>query len=335
MRALYIAERAPLPPDTGGRQRLWNMLLALSSVAEVDFFVIGGADPKVMGHLVEQRAVDRVNAARPNSKPVTPANILRCLRDRGLPSTLWFRDLQDVNTVFESWARPSYDVVWVACPLGVVALRGRSIGPVVIDRYDLQEELLSGQLRHDPAFRRLDRRLRATYDISMWKRFTRETVRSAARIVVCSPDDARRVNARNVVIVPNGIDRPTRSVRQPSQSHPPTLLFQGQMTYPPNADGAAYFVDRVLPHILAVMPRVQFRIVGRCDDTVARLGAHPNVTVTDHVANIEPELARGRRCGGTAQIRERNTSQDHRGVRIPNPRGFHDRRCRRLGGDCR
>ena len=160
MRALYIAEKAPLPPDTGSRQRLWNILLALSSVAEIDFFVIGGADPKVMEHLVEQRAVDRVNAARPNSKPVTPANILRCLRDRDLPSTMWFRDLQDVNTVFESWARPSYDVVWVACPLGVVALRGRSIGPVVVDLYDLQEELLGGQLRHDPAFRRLDRRLR-------------------------------------------------------------------------------------------------------------------------------------------------------------------------------
>ena len=216
---------------------------------------------------------------------------MRWLRDGDLPSTVWFRELHDVNTVFESWARPSYDVVWVAHPLGVVALRSRSIGPVVVDRHDLEEELLGGQVRHDPAFRRLDRRLRATYDINMWKRFTRETVQSAARIVVCSPDDARRVNARNVVVVPNGIDRPTRPVRQTSRSHPPTLLFHGQMTYPPNADGAVYFVDRVLPHIVAAMPRVQFRIVGRCDDTVARLRAHPNVTVTDHVADIEPELA--------------------------------------------
>jgi polysaccharide biosynthesis protein PslH len=292
VRALYIAGKAPLPPDTGRRQRLWNILLALSSVADVDFFVIGGADPQVLRQLVEQRAVDRVSAARPSSKPVTPANILRCLRDRGLPSTIWFRDLQDVNAVFASWARPSYDVVWVAHPLGVVALRGRPMGPVVVDRDDLEEELLDGQLRHDPALRRLDRRLRATYDISMWKRFTREAAQSAARIVVCSPDDARRVNARNVVVIPNGTDRPTRSVTQPSRAQSPTLLFQGQMTYPPNADGAAYFVDRVLPHVLAVMPRVQFRIVGRCDDTVARLEAHPNVTVTDHVVDIEPELAR-------------------------------------------
>ena len=335
VRALYIAGKAPLPPDTGSRQRLWNILLALSSVAEVDFFVIGGADPQVMQQLVEQRAVDRASAARPNSKPVTPANILRWLRDRGLPSTIWFRELHDVNTVFESWARPSYDVVWVAHPLGVVALRGRSIGPVVVDRHDLEEELLGGQLRHDPAFRRLDRRLRATYDISMWKRFTRETVQSAARIVVCSPDDARRVNARNVVVVPNGIDRPTRSVRQPSQSHPPTLLFQGQMTYPPNADGAAYFVDRVLPHILAAMPRVQFRIVGRCDDTVARLAStserHRDGSCCRHRAG-----ARARRRGGRPpQIRERNTSQDHRSVRAPNPRGLHHRRRRRPRGDRR
>ena len=133
----------------------------------------------------------------------------------------------------------------------------------------------------------------AIHDIGMWKRFTRETVESRREVVVCSPDDARRVNARNVVVVPNGIDRPTRSVRQPSRSHPPTLLFQGQMTYPPNADGAMYFVDRVLPRIVAVMPRVQFRIVGRCDHAVARLRAHPNVTVTDHVVDMEPELHTG------------------------------------------
>jgi glycosyltransferase involved in cell wall biosynthesis len=267
-------------------------LLALSSVAEVDFFVIGGADPQVLQQLVEQRAVDRVRAARPSSKSATPANVLRWLRDRDLPSTVWFRDLHEVNAVFESWARPSYDVVWVAHPLGVVALRGRSLGPIVVDRDDLEEELLDGQLRNDPALQRLDRRLRATYDISMWKRFTREAAQNAARIVVCSPDDARRVSARNVVVIPNGTNRPTRLVRQPSRSQPPTLLFQGQMTYPPNADGAVYFVDRVLPHIVAAKPLVQFRIVGRCDETVARLRSHPNVSVTDHVADIEPELAR-------------------------------------------
>jgi polysaccharide biosynthesis protein PslH len=292
VRVLYLTAKAPLPPDTGSRQRLWNILLALRSVAEVDLFVIGSADQQIMEQLVERRAADRVSAARPTSKPATPASIARWLREADLPSSVWFRDLHDVNIALQSWMRPTYDLVWVACPLGLVVLRGRSIGPVVVDRHDLEEALLGGQVRHDPAFRRLDRRLRATYDISRWKRFTYESVGVAARIVVCSSDDARRVNARNVVVVPNGMDRPTRPVGRALGLQPPTLLFQGQMDYPPNADGAVYFVDRVLPRILAEMPRVQFRIVGRCDETVARLQSHPNVTVTGHVGDIEPELAR-------------------------------------------
>jgi glycosyltransferase involved in cell wall biosynthesis len=268
------------------------MLLALRSVAEVDLFVVGSADRQIMDQLLEQRAADRVSAARPKSKPVTPASMARWLREADLPSSIWFRDLREVNIAFESWMRPVYDLVWVACPLGLVVLRGRSIGPVVVDRHDLEEALLGGQVRHDPSFRRLDRRLRATYDISRWKRFTSESVRIAARIVVCSSDDARRVNGRNVVVVPNGMDRPKKPVGHHRGRQPPTLVFQGQMDYPPNADGAVYFVDRVLPRIVAEMPRVQFRIVGRCNETVARLQSHPNVTVTGHVAQIEPELAR-------------------------------------------
>ena len=64
------------------------------------------------------------------------------------------------------------------------------------------------------------------------------------------------------------------------------------MTYEPNVDAAVHFVEHVFPRIRAAHPEVELRIVGRCDDAVARLGSQTNVTVTGYVPRIEDELAR-------------------------------------------
>src|SRR5262249_24572417 len=94
----------------------------------------------------------------------------------------------------------------------------------------------------------------------------------------------------NVTVIPNGYERPAFAAGHRRVASPPTLRFQGQMTYEPNVDGASYLVTRVLPLVRREIPDVALRIVGRCDDTLLELRKHRNVTVTGYVPHIETEL---------------------------------------------
>ena len=256
MRSLYVVPKTPYPPDTGSRQRYWNVLRALRSISEVDVFIVGNTDDLSLKGLSSPDAHVGIGSARPSSLKKSPANIARWLRDGELPSTLWFRDLREVRNVLRTSMRPAYDLVWAASPIGFVLVRDLSLGPLIVERHDLEDALLRGRIEHDPALRRLDRRIRERYDITRWRRFTADTIRHAARVVVCSNDDAERVGGGDkVIVIPNGFDRPEPPAGSREAHTPPTLLFQGQMTYQPNADGAKYFVDQVLPQVLAEDPR--------------------------------------------------------------------------------
>ena len=100
---------------------------------------------------------------------------------------------------------------------------------------------------------------------------------------------------RNVLgPVPPGINPsegtlPAAMVRQDEQ---PCLAFVGAMNWPPNIDGAFWFVQEVLPLIWRTMPGVRFRIIGReppeaLHDIAAQEG---RIEVTGTVPEIQPLL---------------------------------------------
>jgi glycosyltransferase involved in cell wall biosynthesis len=62
-------------------------------------------------------------------------------------------------------------------------------------------------------------------------------------------------------VIPICID--SQSVQQQQQSKSAGLLFLGGMHWPPNADGARWFAEAILPAIRAREPRAQFLAVGR------------------------------------------------------------------------
>ena len=268
------------------------MLVAVAPVADVDIVVLTNTDAAAVDDMTRELPGVHVVAARPTRKPTTLANLARCVTQRRTPAAVWFRDVSSVAGALDEWAHNSYDLVWDACPLASDLLESRRLGPVIVDRYDLEEEWIRGRIRAEQLWRRPWRLARARFDLSRWTAFSDERARRAAYVLVCSETDRARLSGTNVLVVPNGYERPVEPVGRHSVGEPPTLLFQGQMTYEPNVDAAVHFVEHVFPRIRAVHPEVQLRIVGRCDDAVARLGSQTNVTVTGYVPLIEDELAR-------------------------------------------
>ena len=122
--------------------------------------------------------------------------------------------------------------------------------------------------------------------------------RSDANFVV-SPVDLKvlnRITGRPDLgrLLLNGVApvAPTPAVRRV----PERLVFTGTMSYPPNYEGAIWFIDRVLPLIAKVRPDVRLVVAGRNPVDRLRGRAGPRVEIVGAVADMHGELAQSALC---------------------------------------
>jgi glycosyltransferase involved in cell wall biosynthesis len=62
----------------------------------------------------------------------------------------------------------------------------------------------------------------------------------------------------------------------------------GRMDYRPNYEGAAWFINKVVPRVLSILPEATFYFVGANPPSMLRNLAKQNVTVTGAVDDIRP-----------------------------------------------
>lgn len=131
------------------------------------------------------------------------------------------------------------------------------------------------------------------------KRFERRAVTSYDGLIVVSDDDAaaltvdRGVRARGpVVVVPSGVDLSSRPTSLPPE---PAVLLPASLNYRPNALGAVWFCDEVLPLVQEQLPALRFDLVGREPvEEVMALADRPGVSVTPDVPSMAPWFERAR-----------------------------------------
>jgi glycosyltransferase involved in cell wall biosynthesis len=113
------------------------------------------------------------------------------------------------------------------------------------------------------------------------------------RGLVCSNTDRQflldRYGNLSLSILPNGVDLETFSVKGSVKAEPYRIIFTGNMSYFPNADGAAFLVYEVLPRIRETVPQVKLYLVGQNPPASVRNLAGENVVVTGYVDDIRAE----------------------------------------------
>jgi glycosyltransferase involved in cell wall biosynthesis len=95
----------------------------------------------------------------------------------------------------------------------------------------------------------------------------------------------------NVATVPNGADL---EYWVPA-GHPPepaSIIYFGNLSWPPQADAALFFHDQILPRVRAEVPEARFSIVGQGPPEAIRRLASDRVTVTGYVDDIRPYVER-------------------------------------------
>jgi glycosyltransferase involved in cell wall biosynthesis len=304
VRTLVVGSTWPWPATTGLRLRLQNVLSGLARLGDVDLFALVGTNDH--GPYVPPSAAspERVVTA---SKPKPAYSGLRRLtwlaRTKGqVPIHFVGRDYSDVQRTFRRWARDSYDLVWYSRIEAFIALGDSIAGRAIVDIDDLEDEKVRARLAtltmdgsRDSLALHLHRwgaSVQGHKDIRLWHALQRTVAESVDAVVVCSDADRERLGMPNAFVVPNGYERPNRSVGQSSVRKPPTIVFQGLLLYPPNADAARHLVREIAPLIRVSVPDVEMRLVGCFNEPVAALHDPPRVTVTGEVPDITTELAR-------------------------------------------
>jgi sugar transferase (PEP-CTERM/EpsH1 system associated) len=159
--------------------------------------------------------------------------------------------------------------------------------PVVLDLVDcLSLNLMS---------RRDERRgpVRALYDLEY--RRVRDYERAVAghfpRLVISSPVD-RAVLGDRAHVIPNGVDLGQFPFHGPEGRQRQTLIFTGNMAYPPNEEAVRWFVRRVWPLLQPRWPCLRLEIVGASPGARVRaLESWPGVTVLGRVPSMAEHLA--------------------------------------------
>jgi len=98
---------------------------------------------------------------------------------------------------------------------------------------------------------------------------------------------------KTIDYVNNGVDidyfTPSKNFLNPYKKDETAIVFTGAMDYWANVDAVVWFVDNVLPELLANNMNVMFYIVGSKPSSIVKeLQAHQNVTVTGRVEDMRP-----------------------------------------------
>jgi glycosyltransferase involved in cell wall biosynthesis len=302
MRTLVIAGDYPWPEDRGPRMRLAMVLRGLGRCGPVELCSVISQfrtdfDPP-------DPALRLANVARVgfDNRPATGVGLLATLARPSMPLALPWQDRPSVQSALTRFVSGRYDLVWVFGARPWVLSGEQVFAPTILDLDDLEDQKITARLSvpRPPAgswperLRRAGSRMVAHEEVRRWRRLHRRAARRASAIVVCSSLDGRRADlgrTARVAVVPNGY-RPVEPVGRACVGTPPTVLFQGLLSYPPNIDAARVLAEEVGPPLRASVPGAQIRLVGEHGPGLMALHDPPRVTVVGHVPDITSELAR-------------------------------------------
>lgn len=290
-RILIFTPSLPYPPIWGFGTRVYNFIRRFRQQHDVSLltYLSPGDEEKVpplqalcQVHTVARSGVtERDKRMAQLSSIFSPASYQR--------RSLWSTDMQ--TALSHLMARERFDVIQVESS----QLAGFDFGDnatVVLDEHNIEYDLLYRMYKNERSpFRRM-------YNWLEFTKFKREEIRSWHHVSGCVTTSAldqavidRMAPGRPTAVVANGVDSEYfRASGEPTD--PAAIVMTGLMHYRPNTDGAFYFIEQVLPLVLAARPDAVFYAVGGGPPPSLKRLAGPNVVVTDVVPDVRPYVNR-------------------------------------------
>ena len=295
---LFLAHRAPWPPDRGDRIRSWHMFEALAKLAPVHVAALADneADAAIarekMAPLCKSLAIEVRNVSR-------PVAVMQAVLFGDPVSNRLFRSA--------ALARHVGGLIGQGHITHIVAFSGQMAqyipaafnGPVLMDFVDVDSAKFATYAEQDESqplnwVHKREARVLGAYEADVARRVDASLFVSEAEAALFRARSG--LGAAKVHAIENGIDTdrfdPAVMLEPVGVVEGPLAVFTGQMDYRPNIDAVRWFANDILPLIRQRHGQARFAIVGRAPtDEVRALAALPGVTVTGEVPDARPWLA--------------------------------------------
>ncbi|GAA5527758.1 glycosyltransferase [Herpetosiphon gulosus] len=294
MRILFLTPYPAYPANSGGTQRMFQLLRELSRQHELWCLSLSPS------HIVSAAAqplnrychLTLIPAPRRNLAQRTWTTLTSPLPDMVLraPSEMFRSALASLlNT-------NRFDLVQAeSIEMAQYALQAQRWGiPATLDQWNAEYVL---QQRAAQTDRQQQKRWHAAlYSAIQWRklaRYERLVCNQLDQIYVVSPEDRamlQKIGVKKTLhVVPNGVDSQQFSPSMPREYDPNTLLFTGSLDFRPNIDALRWFIQEVLPLIRAERPETKLMIVGRAPTPAVLQLAQPGVIeIIPNVPSVQP-----------------------------------------------
>lgn len=279
--ALVLSPEAPYPTRGGGAIRTASLIEYLrrryASVDLIVFSEAGATPPDGATATVELKRHSRSHAARAGR------NLVRFVA--GTPPLI-DRFSGCGAQIARAMGTKQYDVavlehMWTA---GYLDLARTHAERVVLDLHNIESTLHTRYARGvlGPVHRRW---------AASARRLEAEILPGFDAVLTASEQDAAAVawTGARTVVYPNALPPrdPPRSRRTES------IVFSGNLEYPPNLEAVGWFAERVWPALSSRFPSLEWRIVGSNEGRVRRLvRGVPRVVLTGPVEDAVEEIGR-------------------------------------------
>lgn len=286
MRILLLASRIPYPLDNGEDLRIFHFARHLAMNHELHFIGYGLKEQYDRATVLFKTitTTEKKPVRQPDGK--TLSRMIKALS----PEEMYVFDPEICDLLKKRLREDRFDLIWIPAWGMVPYVYSIPDIPVFIDVMD------DGVLEHYREVRQsknfLDVLLKLKGLVANY-RFERKYFQRASVCCLVSEKDAEVLNRVcpkvKSLVIHNGVDLEFfHPLNLPEEF--PSLIFEGNMNFPPSVDAILYFCSEIFPHILKEIPQTKIYIVGKNPTPAVQSLSSDNIIVTGYVNDVRPFL---------------------------------------------
>lgn len=303
LKTLFIVRDPPYPPVSGLSLRIWQNINILANLGTVAVFTACRWQPK-HNSLPKVDVWGHYNVDCPRSPLEKLQRKVWWLRPKGHPDADWVyadaagKEFDELLTRFQP-DLVIFEEIWMYRYLPIVE---RHNCQTILVEHNVEAPLFTEKLRE-----KLDLRtqLKVKLQLPQIKAIEHDFCRRVDQVWACSQRDADLLQSlygeiATTKIVPNGINVESyAAARSGALEIPKTLkdipysiLFLGQLSYPPNVAAVDWLLDSIYPKVQKTYPDCRLLLVGHRPTERMQQAAKqdPNIIVTGKVPDVRPYL---------------------------------------------